>query len=68
MQHLINATTASDDPDQGLRGQPLLIESKPNRLDRIRKIDRKMSLFIGLDQGRKDIETVSLGRAHFRTP
>ncbi len=68
MQHLINATTATDDPDQGLRGQPLLIESKANRLDRIRKIDRKMSLFVGFDQGREDIEKVSVGCAHFRTP
>src|ERR1700683_100534 len=57
---LMNPTATADDSDQSVRIQSLLFESKPNRLDRVRRIDWEMVLFLCFEQRSEDLKHVTV--------
>jgi len=68
VHHLVDTAATANDPDQSLRGKALLFKTKPDRIDGIGWIDRKFFLLVGLDQRRKNIETITRRGFRLRTP
>ena len=45
-------------PTKGARIEPLLLKTEANRLDWVGRVDEKMLLLVGIDQGREHVEAV----------
>jgi hypothetical protein len=61
VHHFVHPAAPADHADQRMGVQPLLLEAKANRLDRIGWIDRKVLAFVRLGEGGQNVEPVAVG-------
>ena len=61
LHHFVHPAAPADHADQRMGVQPLLLEAKANRLDRIGWIDRKVLAFVRLGEGGQNVEPVAVG-------
>ena len=62
------AAAVPDDPDKRTVVFPQLLQSKTNRFDGIRRIDRMAALFVGFHQSDEHVEAVPPGRSFLGAP